>query len=102
MVETRPFVLLSDCWGLFKGDFKKLLPSEKRKSTSIFARNATCIKFSSYVSLLLVADNGVWHIWLLQIRNVFVGQGDGESANGIFQVRNFRGPNDGSRHRLLL
>jgi len=41
-------------------------------------------------------------IGLFQIGDLFLSQFDGQSADGIFQMRDLRCPDDGGGHRLLL
>jgi hypothetical protein len=50
----------------------------------------------------LMADDGVRRIRLFHICDLVLGQSDGEGADGSFQMRNLRCPDDRGRHRLLL
>ena len=58
--------------------------------------------FSSIRGTLLMTDDGMRHIRLFQVCDLFLGQFNGQSADGIFQMRDLRCPDDGRRHRLLL
>jgi len=49
-----------------------------------------------------MTDDAMRHIRLFQIRDIFLSQFNGQSADGIFQMRNLRCPDDRRRHRLLL
>jgi hypothetical protein len=51
---------------------------------------------------LLMTDDGMRHIRLFQVCDLFLGQFNGQSADGIFQMRDLRCPDDRRRHRLLL
>ena len=51
---------------------------------------------------LLMTDDGMRHIRLFQVFDLFLGQFNGQSADGIFQMCNLRCPDDRRRHRLLL
>lgn len=54
------------------------------------------------ISYSLVADDGVRHIRLFQVCDLFGGQHDGQGADGIFQMRDLRGPDDRRCYRPLL
>jgi hypothetical protein len=47
-------------------------------------------------------DNGMRHIRLFQVCDLFLAQADGQSADGSFQVCDLRCPDDRRRNRLFL
>jgi hypothetical protein len=49
-----------------------------------------------------MANDAVRYIGLFEIGDLFLAKLNGQSAYGIFQVRDLRCPDDGSRHWLLL
>jgi hypothetical protein len=49
-----------------------------------------------------MTDDGIRQIRLFQVCDLFMGQFNGQSADGIFQMREPRCPDDRRRHRLLL
>ena len=55
-----------------------------------------------YTMGLLMTDDGMRHIRLFQICDLFLGQMHGQGTDGIFQMRDLRCADDGGHHRLLL
>ena len=51
---------------------------------------------------LLMTNDGMRHIRLFQIGDLFLSQFNGQSADGIFQMRNLGCPDDRRGHRFLL
>jgi hypothetical protein len=49
-----------------------------------------------------MSDDGMRRIRLFQVCDLVLGQGDGEGADGSFQMGDLRRPDDGRRNRLLL
>jgi hypothetical protein len=49
-----------------------------------------------------MTDDGMRQIRFFQGCDLFLGQFNGQSADGIFQMRDLRCPDDRLRHRLLL
>lgn len=47
-------------------------------------------------------DDGMRHVLLFEVGDLFLGQFHRQSANGIFQMRDLRRPDNRCRHRLLL
>ncbi len=54
------------------------------------------------MSILLMTHDAMRHIRLFQIGDLFLSQFNGQRADGIFQMRDLRCPDDGRGHRLLL
>lgn len=51
---------------------------------------------------LLMTNDAMRHIRLLQVCDLFLGELNGQSPDGVFQMRDLRCPDDRRRHRLLL
>ena len=50
----------------------------------------------------LMTDDGMRRIRLFQVVDLVLSQGNGQRADGIFQMRDLRCPDDGRHHGLLL
>ena len=55
-----------------------------------------------WLEKLRMTDDAMRHIQLFQICDIFLSQFNGQSADGIFKMRDFRCPDDRRRHWLLL
>ncbi len=47
-----------------------------------------------------MTDDGMRQLGLFQVYDLFLGQFNGQSADGIFQMRDLRCPDNRRRHRL--
>jgi hypothetical protein len=93
--------------------FVKILPGNRcvsfrssamRRSRMIFVASDKFLGAAktSFQPYLLMTHDGMRHIRLFQVCDLFLGQFNGQSANGIFQMLDLRCPDDRRRHRLLL